>query len=184
MLHKSFEEMGIPAGYGFKNLLYCAAADTLVVQLEPLQGWRPERLYLRSNGSEQYDLLGEPEEMISQDDPVVLCAHPLLAYNTLRHSFSNDAGGAELHGADWEAVHVFDLRSKAETHVVDRETLHLPDQNIDVWISRVLGFADHECLHVVSAFSRDKLLMNYYVSELHLPTGLVRPLVNLPAAFL
>ena len=185
MMHKSFEEMGVPAGYGFKNLLYCAAAETLIAQLQPLQGWRPERLYVRSNGSERYEPLGTPEEMVSQDDPIVLCSHPLLAYNNLRHSFSSNEEGEELHGGKWEAVRVFDLRSRTEKYLVDRETLHLPDRNLEVWVSSLLGFADHECLHVVAAFCREfPYNINHYVSELHLPTGLVRPMVNLPATFL
>jgi hypothetical protein len=185
MLHKSFEEMGIPAGYAFRNLLYCASADVLIVQTQPLQGWRPDRLYTRPSGAERYEPIGTPDELISQDDPVVSCSRPLLVYNTMRHSFRPDEQGNERHSANWEAVRVFDLRSGREKHVVDRETLHLPDRNLDVWISRLLGFADsHECLHVVASFSRDKSAINYYVSELHLPTGLVRPLINLPATFL
>jgi hypothetical protein len=185
MHSKSFEEMGIPAGYTFSTLLYCPPADTLIVRAQATRGRGPDRLYARSVGGERYELIGTPDESISQEDPTVLCSHPLLAYNTLHHSIQSGEAGNEWPGANWEAVRVLNLRTRSETHVVDRETLHLPDQNIDVWVSRLLSFADsHECLHVVAGFSRDKLEINYYVSELHLPTGLVRPIVNLPAVFL
>ncbi len=186
MLHKTFEEMGIPAGYGFKQLLYCSIADTLIVQTQPVQGWRPERLYARKQQEERYAPIGLPGDLISQDDPVVCAGHPLLAYNTMSHSFRADAEGKELHGANWEAIRVVDLSTRQETHVVDRETLHLADPETEVWISQVLSFAQNaESLHVVAAFSRDKgLTTNYYVAELHLPTGLVRPIAQLPAAFL
>jgi hypothetical protein len=186
MLHKSFEEMGIPSGYGFRKLLYCASAGVLIVQTQPLQGWRPDRLLARSSSAERYEPIGTPDEVVSQDDPVVSCSHPLLAYNSMRHSFRLDEEGKELHAATWEAVRVLDLTGGRETHVVDRETLHLPDRTLDVWIVSLLGFADsHECLHIVAGFSREyPSNISHYVSELHLPSGLVRPLVNLPAAFL
>jgi hypothetical protein len=186
MQQKNFEEMGIPSGYGFRNLLYCVAADVLIVQTQPLQGWRPDRLYARPIGAERYEPIGSPDELVSQDDPVVSCAQPLLAYNTMRHSFRPDEEGNELHGANWEAIRVLDLRTRTEAHVIDQETLHLPDRNLEVWITSVLGFADsHECLHVVAGFSREyPANISHYVSELHLPTGLVRPIVNLPATFL
>lgn len=185
MQSKNFEEMGIPAGYGFRNLLYCSPADALIVQAQPRHGQGPFRLYARRAGGDRYEPILATHESISQEDPTVLCSHPVLAYNTLHHTIESGEAGNEWPGANWEAVRVLDLRSMTETHVVDRETLHLPDRNLDVWIARLLGFADsHECLHVVAGFSRDKTTINYYVSELHLPTGLVRPMVNLPATFL
>ena len=185
MLHKNFQEMGIPAGYGFKHLLYCAAADTLIVQTQPLQGWRPERLYARKVQDERYRPIGSPEKLVSQEYPVTCPGHPLLAYNTLTHSFRSDEEGNEQHGADWQAVRVIDLVTQAESFVVDRETLHLADLETRVWISSLLSFTDHsDCLHVVAAFTRNQAAVNHYVSELHLPSGLVRPIAQLPAAFL
>lgn len=185
MQYKSFEEMGIPSGYAFRNLLYCSPADVLIAQAEPRSGQGPNRLYYRPAGSDRYEPIGAPDELISQEDPTVLCSHPLLAYNTLRHSLQSGEAGNNWPGTNWDAVRLLDLRSMTEKHIVDHETLHLPDRNIDVWIARLLGFADsHECFHVVAGFSRDKATINYYVSELHLPTGLVRPIVNLPATFL
>ncbi len=184
-MHKSFDEMGIPKGYGFKRLLFCAPANTLVVEIEALSHWRPARLYSRASGVERYEPIGTPSELLSQEDPAVSLSHPLLAYNTLRNSFTIDAEGNELHSGNWEAIRVCDLSAGKEVHVVDRETLHLPDRNTEVWIPHLLSFTPNpETLHVVAAFRRDQPHVNYYVSELHLPTGLVRPITSLPAAFL
>ena len=186
MFGKSFEEMGIPAGYGFKQLLFCAAADTLIVQTQAITNWRPERLYFRSVGGERYEPVGAPAELVSQVYPIVAPSHPLLAYNTLLNSFNLDAEGNELHGANWQGVHVVDLRSRAETYVIDKETLHLPDRDTEVWVESLLAFAEHpDVLHLVAAMKRgSSFKVERYVSELHLSSGLVRPLANLPAAFL
>jgi hypothetical protein len=178
--------MGIPPGYGFKKLLFCDQANLLVAHTQSLKNWRPERLFGRPIGSERYHSIAPPAEMISQDDPVLSPSHPLLAYNTMLHTLRLDGGGNELHGAAWEAVRVIDLRADTETHFIDRETLHLPDRETEVWVSQLLAFGERpETLHIVAAFKRhDSSFMEYYVAELHLQSGLVRPLVNLPAAFL
>ncbi len=186
MLYKSFEEMGIPPGYGFKRLLFCPAVDTLVVQTQSIANWRPERLYARPIVGERYESIGTPAELVSQEDPVLSPSHSLLAYNTLLHSFRLDSEGNELHGGDWQAIRVVDLRLGTETHVIDRETLHLPDRDIEVWIDSLLAFAEcPEVLHVVAALKRaSSFTVERYVSELQLSSGLVRPLANLPASFL
>ena len=186
MFGKSFEEMGIPPGYGFKQLLFCPAADTLIVQTQSFPNWRPERLYARSIGEERYEPIGVPADMISQEYPIVAHSHPLLAYNTLLNSFSLDSEGKELHAGQWQAIRIVDLKSRSESHVLDKETLHLPDRATEVWVERLLAFAEHaDVLHVVAAMKRSSsFTVERYVSELHLSSGLVRPLVNLPASFL
>lgn len=186
MLHTSFEQMGIPPGYGFRSLLFCGQASMLVLQARAIEGWRPDRLFARAASGERYEPLGAPGEMLSQEDPVLSPSHPLLAYNTFLHSFGIDAAGEEQHFGNWEAIRVLDLHTWKETHVVDKETLHLPDRELKVWIASLLSFTDKpETLHVVAGFKRsDAMSADYYVSELHLPTGLVRPLVCLPAVFL
>jgi hypothetical protein len=185
-MNRSFEEMGMAKGYGFKRLLFCAPANTLVVQTQPIQGWRPDRLYIRPASGEQYQAIGSPAELVSQEDPAVSSVDPLLAYNTLRHSFRADEDGNELHGANWEAIRVIDLTSGAEIRVVDRDRVHFPDPEIYIWSLQVLAFAQaSETLHVVVGFSRNQTFpISHYIAELHLPTGLVRPLTNLPATFL
>ncbi len=178
--------MGIPHGYGLRNLLFCARANILVVQARPTDGWRPDRLFVRPVSGERYQPLGTPAEMVSQEDPVLSSAGPLLAYKTEVHSFRIDEKGNELHSANWETTRVLDLSTGSETHVVDRETLHLPDSNTEVWVSRLLSFAERaDTVHIVAAIRhRDAYVVDYYISELHLSSSLVRPLAPLPAAFL
>lgn len=178
--------MGIPPGYGFKQLLFCPAADTLIVQTQSFENWRPERLYVCSIGGERYEPISAPAELVSQVYPIVAPSHPLLAYNTLLNSFQLDAEGNELHGGYWQAIRVVDLRARTETHVIDKETLHLPDRNTEVWVESLLAFAEHsDVLHVVAAMKRgSSFTVERYVSELHLSSGLVRPLAQLPASFL
>jgi hypothetical protein len=79
-----------------------------------------------------------------------------------------------------------DLRSGIESHIVDKETLHLPDSDTEVWIDSLLGFAAlPQTLHVTAALKRGQSYhVDRYVSELHLSSGLVRPLAKLPASFM
>ena len=45
MLNRSFEEMGIPPGYGFRQLLFSPVTSVLVVRAQSSGiNWRPERL--------------------------------------------------------------------------------------------------------------------------------------------
>jgi hypothetical protein len=124
--------------------------------------------------------------MVSQEDPVLSSSHSLLAYRTEVHSFRADEEGNEQHFGNWEAIRVIDLRLGSETHVVDRETLHLPDRETEVWVLRLLSFAEQIAMvYIIAAMRRrDAVAVEHYVSELHLPSGIVRPLANLPAVFL
>jgi len=185
-MHKNLQELGISPGYGFRKLLFCAQASILVVQAQPTGGWRPDRLFARPVSGERYQPLGAPAEMVSQEDPVLSPSHPLLAYNTELHSFRLDEEGNEQHFGNWKAIRVLDLSTGSETHVVDRETLHLPDSETEVWVSRLLSFAERaETVHIVAAVRRrDAYTVDYYVSELHLSSSLIRPLAHLPAVFL
>ncbi len=86
MLNRSFEEMGIPPGYGFKQLLFSPVANTVVVQTQSAgHNWRPERLYFRKAESDKYRNIGEPGDLTSQEFPFAHPSKPLLAYNSLQH---------------------------------------------------------------------------------------------------
>jgi hypothetical protein len=89
MLNRSFQEMGIPPGYGLKELLFSPVANALVVQMQPSGGnWRPERLYFRHTTSDKYrPIIGEPDHLTSQEFPFVQPTKPLLAYNSMQHRF-------------------------------------------------------------------------------------------------
>jgi hypothetical protein len=103
MWNRSFQEMGLPPGYGFKQLLLSPVANALIVHAQSAgRNWRPERLYFRKLESEQYQPVGQPGDLTSQDHPFVHPAKPLLAYNSMKHRFSVDADGKERHSADWD----------------------------------------------------------------------------------
>ena len=112
MWSRSFQEMGIPQGYGFKQLLFSAAANALVVQTQSAEkNWLPERLYFRHIDSDRYSPVGQPSDLVSQDYPFVHPSKPLIAYNCLEHHFSVDAQGEEHHGADWDSLIIYKLES-------------------------------------------------------------------------
>lgn len=185
-LHRSFKEMGIPAGYGRKQLLFCPAAETLVVQVESVGNWRPERLLMRAITSERYTPVGSPADMVSQEDPVVSNSKPLLAYNGMLHKFDIGPEGEERHFGEWESLKVIDLIAGSEAATIDRQSIHFADGVTDGWISSILSFAgESDALHVVAAMSRDRRqTMEYHLSELHLQSGVLHSIANLPAIFL
>jgi hypothetical protein len=184
MLHKSFEDLGIPPKYGFKHLLFCPSANVLVVQTQSgTDDWRPERLYYRATAAERYLPVAQDSDLVSHEDPVVAISRPLLAYRTSLHNFFADAEGLQRHGANWESVRVFDLQARADIHVIDSRKIKFPQKTTYGSISNLLGFAESgDILHVVAALSDDEqLTTNYFLSELNMQTGVVRPLATLPA---
>ena len=143
MWNRSFQEMGIPQGYGFKQLLFSPVASALVVQAESAEkNWRPERLYFRRLDSDKYNPIGQPGDLVSQEYPFLHPSQPLVAYNCLKHRFFADAAGEECHGADWDSVIIYNLQSGIEAHHINRDTLTLPQGIIDVWIATVVAFND------------------------------------------
>ncbi len=187
MPHKSFEDVGIPPEYAFKRLLFCAPADTLVVQTRTrTRQWRPERLLYRHTRSQRYVPVGRPGEMVSQDDPVVSPSSTLLAYNTNVHKFEPDAEGIERHSADWECLRIFDLSAGVERQVIDKSMLSIPAGTTRGWISKLLSFAEpSDALHVVVALCDDPQgSVDYHVAALNVRTADLRLLALLPAVFM
>ena len=127
MFDSSFTDLGIPPGYGFRQLLFNPTANVLVVQTTSgPQNWRPERLYFRHVDSAKYMNIGTPDDFISQESPVVSLSEPLLAFSCLRNSLWIDSEGAERHGANWESLKVHDLRANQEVYSLTGEMLRLP----------------------------------------------------------
>jgi hypothetical protein len=185
MWNRSFEEMGIPSGYGFKQLLFSPDASVLVVQAQSSgKNWRPERLYFRQIESDKYNAVGQPADLVSQDFPFVHPSKPLLAYNCLEHRFSVDATGEERHSGDWDSLNIYDLRQRTEVESINRETLTLPPGVVRGWISTVVAFSDSG-LFVQAGLSKEgSNRMDYVVAELDLSLRLLKPIVALPATFI
>lgn len=184
MWNKSFQEIGIPPGYGFKQLLFSPAARALVVQAQSSEkNWRPERLYFRHIDSDKYNSIGQPADLISQDFPFVHPSKPLLAYNCLKHLFSLDAEGKERHGGEWDSLNLHNLESGVEVGCINRNTLIMPAGIVSGWISTLVAFTDSG-LFVHSGLSREGRQIDYVVAELDLSGRTLKPIVALPATFM
>jgi hypothetical protein len=184
MLNRSFQEMGIPPGYGFKQLLFSPAASALVVQAQSAgKNWRPERLYFRHIESDEYKSVGQPADLISQDYPFVHPSKPLLVYNSSKHRFSVDAQGEERHGADWDSLNLYNLESGMEVESINRETLNLPPGIVRSWITTIVAFSDSG-LFVQAGLSKECSRMDYVVAELDMGQHVLKPIVVLPATFI
>jgi len=184
MWNKSFQEIGLPAGYGFKQLLFSPAAKALVIQAQSAaSNWRPERLYVRKLNSDRYEPIGQPDDLTSQDYPFLHSSKPLLAYNSMQHHFSMDAQDEERHSADWESLRLYDLESSVEVNCMNAENLTLPPGIVRGWISRLVAFCDSG-LFVQAGLSKDGSRMDYVVAEIDFLNHILTPLAALPATFI
>ena len=176
--------MGIPQGYGFKQLLFSPVASALVVQaVSAEKNWRPERLYFRRVNSDKYNLIGQPGDLVSQEYPFLHPSKPLVAYNCLKHHFFADAEGKERHGGDWDSLIVYDLQTGVEVEHINRDTLTLPQGIIRGWVSTLVAFNDSG-LFVQAGLSEATSRMDYVIAELDLSQHVLKPLVALPATFM
>jgi hypothetical protein len=184
MWNKSFQEMGIPLGYGFRRLLYSPAAKSVIVQAESSEkNWRPERLYFRHEASDKYNPVGEPGDLVSQDYPFLHPSKPLLAYNSLKHRFSVDATGEERHSGDWHSLNLFDLASGLEVNSITEEKLTLPPGIETGWVSMIVAFSEAG-LFVQAGLSKESSRMDYFIAKIGLSTHVLTPIVALPATFM
>jgi hypothetical protein len=184
MWNRSFQEMGLPPGYGLKQLLFSPAANALGVQAQSAGlNWRPERLYFRYVESDKYQCVGQPADLTSQDFPFVHPSKPLLAYNSMQHRFTVDAQGEERHSGDWDSLRLFDLKLGAEVDSINQDTLHLPTGVVRGWISSLVSFGDSG-LFVQAGLSKDGSRMDYVVAEVDLAQRILKPVVALPATFI
>jgi hypothetical protein len=183
MFPTSFEEMGIPAGYGFKQLLFSPIANTLVLQTcSAGDNWRPERLFFRSLTWDRYRIIGKPDDLISQESPFLHPSKPLLPYISTQHEFSLDEEGNERHHGNWHGLHIVNLESGVEAQSANEETLTLPPGTKRGWICDIVSFGDSG-LFVKAALSKKEDLVEYFVAELDIAQN-VKPIATLPAVFM
>jgi len=175
--------MGIPAGYSFKQLLFCPVANALVLQTcSARDNWRPERLLFRHLTWERYRLVGNPDDLISQESPFVHPSKPLLAYVSAQHQFSLDEEGKERHSGNWNRLHIVNLESGSEALSVSEKSITLPAGTKRGWICEIVSFGDSG-LFVKVALSKNETLVEYFVAELDAVQN-VRPIAALPAVFM
>ena len=177
--------MGIPPGYGFRQLLFSPVTSVLVVRAQSSGiNWRPERLYFRHIELDKYNAVGQPTDLISQDFPFVHPSKPLLAYNCLEHRFSVDATGEERHSGDWDSLNLYDLEQGVEVDSINQKTLILPPGIVRGWIAEIVAFSDSG-LFVKAGLSKESSnRMDYVVAELDMSRRVLKPIVALPATFI
>jgi hypothetical protein len=183
MFPTSFEEMGVPAGYGFKQLLFSPVANALVLQTcSASDSWRPERLFFRHLTWDRYQTIGKPDDLISQESPFLHPSKPLLAYVSMEHKFSMDEEGQELHHGNWHGLHIVSLDRGSETQSVSEESIILPAGTTRGWICEIVSFGDSG-LFVKAALSKNESVVEYFVAELDAGQN-VKPIAKLPAVFM
>ena len=183
MFPTTFQDMGIPAGYAFKQLLFNPTANVLVLQTCSAEdNWRPERLYFRQTEWDKYRLVGSPGDLVSQESPFVHPSKPLLAYNSLQHKFSMDADGQEQHHGDWHSLQIFSFESGSVTRSITPDTLRLPVGFTRSWICEIVAFGDSG-LFVKASLSKSGSSFGYFIAELDVEQNL-KPLFELPAVFM
>ncbi len=179
----SFEEMGIPPEYAFKQLLFSPMASALVLQTcSAKDNWRPERLYFRHSDWDKYRPVGNHADLISQDSPFVHPSKPLLAYNSMQHNFSLDAEGKEFHSGDWHSLEIVSLESGSTVRSTTQDTLRLPPGFTRGWVCDIVAFGDTG-LFVKAGLSKSGHSFGYFVAELDV-AQVLKPIVELPAVFM
>jgi hypothetical protein len=183
MFSTSFEEMGIPAGYSFKQLLFSPLANAVVLQTYSARSkWRPERLFFRHIAWDRYRIIDSPDDLISQESPFLHPSKPLLAYVSMQHRFSLDEDGKERHGGNWHGLHIVNLERGSEMQSVSEESITLPTGTKRGWICEIVSFGDSG-LFVRAALSKNETLMEYFVAEFDAAQN-VKPIAALPAVFM
>jgi hypothetical protein len=183
MFSTSFEEMGIPAGCGFKQLLFSPIANALVLQTcSARDNWRPERLFFRHLAWDRYQIIDNPGDLISQESPFLHASKPLLAYVSMQHKFSLDEEGKKRHSGTWDRLHIFSLESGSETQLVSEESIILPAETKHGWICEIVSFGDSG-LFVKAALSKNGTVVEYFIAELDAAQN-VKPIATLPAVFM
>jgi hypothetical protein len=183
MLSTSFEEMGIPVGYGFQQLLFSPVANALVLQASSAtDNWRPERLFFRQLADRRYRTIGNPDDLISQESPFLHSSKPLLAYVSMKHGFLLDDEGKERHHSNWRGIHIINLENGSETQSVNDASIKLPVGIKQGWICEIASFGDSG-LFVKAALSKNEALVEYFIAELDAARN-VKPIASLPAVFM
>ena len=179
----TFEDMGIPAGYGFKQLLFSPVANAIVLQTcSARDNWRPERLLFRHLAWDRYRTIGKPDDLVSQESPFLHPSKPLLAYVSAQHRFSLDEEGKERHSGNWSRLHIVNLESGSETQSVSEESITLPVGIERGWICEIVSFGDSG-LFVKVALSKNETVIEYFIAELD-DAQTVKPIAALPAVFM
>jgi hypothetical protein len=154
--------MGIPTGYGLKQLLFSPIAGALVLQTcSANDSWRPERLYFRHTQWDRYRAIGTPDDLVSQESPFIHSSKPLLAFVSNQHNFSLDDEGREFHSGNWHSLQIVSLESGLDIQAIDEKTIRFPAGTVRGWICEIVAFGDRGLFvkAAISKHERDAILI-------------------------
>jgi hypothetical protein len=123
---------GMPAGYRWKQLLYNAASETIVVEMRS-PGPPLGRLFMRPKDAESYEQIGNPAADVSYESPVTCEKQPIVIFNSVKW-----ASG----GGDPDGVYAFNLRTKEETVCIAKDALTIPEPHRRSWILTLVSLSD------------------------------------------
>jgi hypothetical protein len=129
---------GIPAGYTWQRLLYNPASKTIVLEMKcPPNRPLPSlgRLFMRRQGADGYEQIGDPAPDISYQTPVTCEKQPIVIFNSIK--WDREGGGGNADG-----VYAFNLHTKELTVCVAKGTLTIPEPHMGAWISTLISLSD------------------------------------------
>ncbi|MFZ0797703.1 MAG: Clp protease N-terminal domain-containing protein [Terriglobales bacterium] len=126
---------GIPAGYRWKNLIYNAASENVVIEMARKDtGHLPmSRLFARHKDAAGYEPVGNPADDVSYESPVTCEKQPIVIFNSMKW-----AGG----GGNPDGVYLFNLKTKELTVCTAKDALIIAAPHLRSWISTLVSLSD------------------------------------------
>ncbi|MGA2359283.1 MAG: Clp protease N-terminal domain-containing protein [Terriglobales bacterium] len=126
---------GIPAGYRWKNLIYNAASESIIIELARTDtGHLPmSRLFTRHKDTAVYEPVGNPSDDASFESPVTCGKRPIVMFNSMKW-----AGGR----GNPDGVYAFNLNTKELTVCVAKDSLTIPEPHLRSWILTLVSLSD------------------------------------------
>ena len=171
---------GIPAGYAWQRLLYNPASKTIVLEMKcPPNRPLPSlgRLFMRRQGADGYEQIGDPAPDISYQTPVTCENQPIVIFNSIK--WDREGGGGNADG-----VYAFNLNTKELTVCVAKDTLTIPEPHLRSWISTLISLSDDgKTLYVNVAIEKavpgGRGVVHYHLASLNLADNSLKILSQL-----
>jgi hypothetical protein len=129
--------LGIPEGYAWPQLVFNPPAETMILQVQGRDIWRPTRLFMKHKDAEKYTQLGTPDETTSYESPVTSLKQPLLAFNVMTRRKSESGIGG-----DWKELQVVDLRTGTVQNSIKHGEVILPEGFEQCSVGDLLAMSD------------------------------------------
>jgi hypothetical protein len=180
-----WEEMGIPKGYGFAQLLFNPPTEILIAELchGHAREFLPNRLFWRRKNEEGYKPLGEAKTNCSQESAVTAASKPVLFFNSLEIIQENSG-----RSGNWDALYTVDLETMTIASAASRRDLRLPAPYTDGWITDLLHSSDDgETLYLaigmceLNGTTRQNIA--YYLAQFEIASKNLRTISRLRGSF-